>query len=83
MADPAEDRDRVARYVGRRVRHARHAAGLTQAELGSRLGVAVPRVSLIESGANVTIRTVVGLAAALEIEAWELLYGYELGWGES
>jgi XRE family aerobic/anaerobic benzoate catabolism transcriptional regulator len=52
--------------LGANVREARQRAGLTQAELAQRAGLAQPAISLIEPGqANPTVQTLQQIADAL------------------
>lgn len=68
--NPAE----FQKQVGRRIAQLRRDAGLTQAKLAERLGMAVPNVQRIERGAqNITVQTVARLAGALGVEPAELL----------
>jgi transcriptional regulator with XRE-family HTH domain len=64
-----QDPDEVARKVGQRIAALRRAAGLTQAALAERLGVSVERVSRIERDGNLTVRTIVTVANALDVTA--------------
>lgn len=55
--------------VGRALREARRAVGMTQAELAGRLGTSAPYVSLIETGhGNPTIGQLSAVATALGVE---------------
>ncbi len=56
------------------VRTAREKAGLLQSELAERTGLNQQRVSLIEAGKrNITLKTLIALAAAFGIEPGDLL----------
>ena len=60
--------------LGANLRRARQRAGLTQAELAQRAGLAQPAISLIEAGqANPTVQTIQQLADALGCPLAELL----------
>ena len=68
--DPAQ----FQRQVGRRIAQLRREAGLTQAKLAERLGMAIPNVQRIERGAqNVTVQTIARLAGALRVAPLKLL----------
>lgn len=58
-----------ARSIGRIIRDARRAAGLTQAQLGSRTGMAQATISNIERGASqAAVDSILRLFAALQLE---------------
>jgi transcriptional regulator with XRE-family HTH domain len=60
--------------LGVNVRTARQRAGLTQAELAHRAGLAQPAISLIEAGqANPTVQTLQQVADALGCPLADLL----------
>jgi transcriptional regulator with XRE-family HTH domain len=60
--------------LGANVRRVRQRAGLTQAELAQRAGLAQPAISLIEAGqANPTVQTLQLLADALGCALADLL----------
>lgn len=60
--------------IGRRVAELREEIGATQAELAERLGMDVANYQRIEHGrTNLTLRTLVRLAEALEVEPREIL----------
>ncbi len=64
----------VQREVGRRVRRAREAAKLTQEAAAHRAGIDYKRWQRIEQGTvNLTLRTLVRVAAALDMDFWALL----------
>ncbi|GAB3881321.1 helix-turn-helix domain-containing protein [Spirosoma agri] len=55
--------------VGQQIREARKVKGLTQKELGEKLGVGEPTVNGYESGKqNLTIETLQKIANAIEVE---------------
>lgn len=61
--------------IGRRVAELRAAKGLTQAQFAEVLGVDVTHLQKIEGGRlNVTVRTMVTLAAALELRGLAELF---------
>ena len=60
--------------VSGRIRHLRKQAGLTQVQLGNRMGVAHASVALIEKGEhNPTLNTLQKVATALDVTVAELL----------
>jgi transcriptional regulator with XRE-family HTH domain len=64
----------MQREFGQRLREARIAAGLTQQELASRIGMQPSHLSEIESGQqNVTMRSMAALAHALGLQLQVLL----------
>jgi len=70
------DTDRLLAGLGRRVRELRTGQGLTLKELGGRAGLSPRFLVQIESGeANVSVRSLAGLARALGTTAASLLSG--------
>lgn len=66
--------DEAARRVGSNVRALRRRLGLTQEQVAERTRIGWRRVQAIEGGAaNVTLRTLDRLAAALEVDVAALL----------
>lgn len=66
--------DDIVHRVGRRIGELRRQRGLTQSELGERLGIAQKNVHRLESGTqNLTLRTIVKVARALEVDVEALL----------
>ena len=64
----------IKQQVGQQIREARKAKGLTQKELGEKLGVGEPTVTNYEAGRqNLTIETLQKIADALEIKVNTLL----------
>ncbi len=64
----------VQREIGRRVRSARERAGLTQEDAAAAARIDYKRWQRLEQGTvNPTIRTLIRVAAALEITVWELM----------
>ncbi len=60
--------------VGRRVAELRAAQGLTQAALAERIGIGAKHLQRIELGElNLTLVSLARIAAALEVEPFELL----------
>ena len=67
------DREYAA-AVGVRVRAAREAAGLTQAQLGERAGIAVPHLSRLEAGPHLpSLKTLKKVAESLGATVCDLL----------
>ncbi len=69
MATPPTGPDtqrQALRAVGRRVAELRGVRGLTQDGLAEKLGCSVDRVQRIERGANLTLRSLLALAAVLD-----------------
>lgn len=61
---------------GRRVRQRRHALGLSQLAFGEVVGLHFTYISDVELGRrNVTLETILRLAAALEVDPAELVHG--------
>lgn len=57
----------VSRIVGQQIAETRRVRGLTQAELGARLGASGPYVAKVESGrANLTLGQLASFADALD-----------------
>lgn len=68
------DADAALFELGRRINELRGAAGLTQEQLAERVAMDVKDVQRIEAGeVNVTFRTLVRLAAALDCTLAELV----------
>jgi transcriptional regulator with XRE-family HTH domain len=68
------DPHRVVQWVGTRVAERRRAYGLTQEQLAERLEVSIKYLQRLEAGEeNLTIRSVVGLANALDVQPSYLL----------
>ena len=64
----------IKQRVGNQIRNARKAKGLTQKELGEKLGVADSVVTNYESGKqNLTIETLEKIADAIGIEVSKLI----------
>ena len=64
----------VLREIGRRIRDARVAAGLSQEAAAARAGIDSKRWQRIERGAvNATVRTRVRIGRALDVSVWTLL----------
>jgi transcriptional regulator with XRE-family HTH domain len=72
----AEDPDLLLSQIGLRVLRRRQDLGLSQKELADRLGIAQTNVARIEHGKqNLTVRTLIKLAEALDMTAAELFVG--------
>jgi transcriptional regulator with XRE-family HTH domain len=66
--------DAVLVDLGRVLRAARDRADLTQEDLAERSKIDVKRIQRIEAGTvNVTIKTLVKIASALNLTLWQLL----------
>lgn len=66
--------ERIVREVGRRIRDARLAAGLSQEEAAHRAGVGYKRWQDIERGrAGPTLRSLWRISNALGISIWDLM----------
>ena len=63
------DADVEAALIGASIKNARKAMNLTQAQLGERVGVQTAQISMIESGRNLTISTIVRVLNALGLSA--------------
>lgn len=60
--------------LGRGIRAARERADVTQEDLADRSRIDVKRLQRIEAGTvNVTIKTLVRIASALDLTLWQLL----------
>lgn len=59
---------RTARDLGLALRRARRAAGLTQRQLGDRIGLRQATVSTLENGEGATLETVFAVLTALKLE---------------
>jgi transcriptional regulator with XRE-family HTH domain len=68
-ADPA----RVIKDLGRRIAELRRERGLTQEQFAENLGVSAGYVRRLESGVNLTMRSLVGIANALKVPNPDLL----------
>jgi transcriptional regulator with XRE-family HTH domain len=69
-----EDPEQIIRDVGRMIQQSRRAAGLTQAQMAERLGIAVRSLAHIEAGKqNLTLRTMTEIAAVLGVRTVDLL----------
>jgi transcriptional regulator with XRE-family HTH domain len=84
-SEAAADVARVCEAFGGRVRFAREARGMTQAEVAREMGVSFSQVSKIECGArsNPRLSTVRRFATVLAVPvAWLLLESDDLSWLE-
>lgn len=67
---------RATKELATRLRAARLAAGISQETLSDLTGIAYRRYQTLEAGtANTTIKTLVRIADALEVDVWDLLSG--------
>lgn len=65
---------KILRQLGERIAAARRAAGLTQEEAAHASGIGLKRWQRVEHGAvNPTVQTLAVMAAALDLEVWDLL----------
>ena len=79
-AQPGRQAEEVDLHLARRIRHRRHMLGLSQQELGARIGVSSYQVCKYETGENrVAAAQLHALATALQVE---IGYFYE-GYGEA
>lgn len=70
---PAERPDLVLKDIGRKIAEFRRALGLTQEEAAERLGMPLKNYQRVERGLqNLTVKTLVRVAAALEARAVDL-----------
>ena len=70
----SEDPEQLLKQVGQRIAELRRGLGLTQKALAERLGISAPYMSQMEHGSeNLTLRTMVKLAAALGVRTADLL----------
>ena len=77
-----EGDEAICVQFGRNLRRMRSLAGLSQAEVGRRLGVSFQQVQKYESGANnVSVPTLCRLAAILGCEFTDLLAGLGVSFG--
>jgi transcriptional regulator with XRE-family HTH domain len=68
--------EELAATIGRNVRAAREAAGLTQLLLSERTGIAAPHVSRLEAGTHLpSVITLMRVADVLEVPISSLLEG--------
>jgi ribosome-binding protein aMBF1 (putative translation factor) len=68
-------RARRALELGEQIRHLREAKGISQAELGRRIGSTQPAIARLEAGrVSPTLETLDRVAAALEVE---LVVGFQ------
>lgn len=68
--------ERMPRVIGKRLREARKRAGLTQRELGERVGTAFTQISMLETGnTTASLRNAARIAAAISVST-DFLVGY-------
>jgi transcriptional regulator with XRE-family HTH domain len=68
MTNQTSDRNNIDALVGQRVREAREAAGLTQAQLGALLGCSFNKIHNIETGTvRITVADTIEIARHLEV----------------
>ncbi len=75
MAKAVKSIQEFVDLVGRNINAARRMKGFTMQQLGEDIGMDRAAISKIESGKNVTLETLVKIAAALEVQPAELLQG--------
>jgi len=69
-----KDPDQILLNVGHRIAELRQSLGLTQKELGEQVDMSQRNVHRIEQGEqNLTLRTMIKLATALDVELEDLL----------
>jgi DNA-binding XRE family transcriptional regulator len=69
-----DDQANLLRAVGKRVREARDAAGLSQAQLAKRIGVTRPSVANLEAGRqDMNITRIAGILVALGLDLGSLI----------
>jgi transcriptional regulator with XRE-family HTH domain len=67
---PYED---VLKAIGHRISHVRKQVGMTQAELAKKADVSLKFMSMMESGANVSLKTLLSVTDALGMDLKEIL----------
>jgi transcriptional regulator with XRE-family HTH domain len=67
---PYED---VLKAIGHRISHVRKQVGMTQAELARKAGVSLKFMSMMESGANVSLKTLLSVTDALGMDLKDIL----------
>ncbi len=67
---PYED---VIRAIGHRISHVRKQVGMTQADLARKAGVSLKFMSMMESGANVSLKTLLSVTDALGMDLKDIL----------
>lgn len=67
---PYED---VLKAIGHRISHVRKQVGMTQAELANKAGVSLKFMSMMESGANVSLKTLLSVTDALGMDLRDIL----------
>jgi transcriptional regulator with XRE-family HTH domain len=70
---PPEQSEEVLRTVANRIREARIRAGLTQKQLGEKLGRKQAYIFELETGANITLRTLARMADVFGMDARDFL----------
>jgi transcriptional regulator with XRE-family HTH domain len=68
-----DDAERVCRDIGENIRTLRRARSWTQEQLAEHAAVEPSEIRRFEAGDNVTIRTLVNIALALDVAAYVLL----------
>lgn len=66
------------KVIGERIKEARESAGLSQQELGEKVGLSTTAISLFESAERkMTLDILVSVASALNVTLNELIEGYK------
>ncbi len=74
MVTGKADTDKIREEIGRQLRQARLAAGLSQVKLAAEIGMASTYLSEVESGYhNITLDTLAGIAGHLDLDVQVLL----------
>jgi len=77
-AQPARQAEEVDRHIGRRIRHRRHMLGLSQQELGGRMGLTYKQIFKYETGLNrIPASRLLDFATVLEVEVGYFYEGYD------
>jgi transcriptional regulator with XRE-family HTH domain len=75
MSKAVQSIQEFVRLVGGNINTARRMKGVTMQQLGEDVGLDRAAISKIEAGKNITIETLAKIAAALEVQPFELLQG--------
>ena len=75
MSKAVQSIQEFVRLVGGNINTTRRMKGVTMQQLGEDVGLDRAAISKIEAGKNITIETLAKIAAALEVQPFELLQG--------